>query len=276
MEPYTREEHEDIKTRADPSMVWNRSEFTTAAILQRLVEVAESYLAMRIVITSTRPRARSWTTPWQVQDGTALFSMANILHCVDDRIPEGCVGYVRGKKIVLYRMTEPPERLDYTLPVKREPNDATKPQACRNYSPWNTDESGDGRTVDPRDCYTCNMPESAHAPVFPDIGCKGECGFVVAGVGLQCQEGSACGRYLHPGDEHYAEVAAYYRSESQTEDDMRELEASCCRLRVKQGHLECMCGADIALTSTLDHVVAFAVRHQGDSILNDRTGSEKS
>lgn len=57
---------------------------------------------------------------------------------------------------------------------------------------------------------------------FPDIGCDGlECGFVRAGVGWQCREGEACGRYIHPGDEHYDEVAAYYRREN-SDDDRRE------------------------------------------------------
>jgi hypothetical protein len=38
-------------------------------------------------------------------------------------------------------------------------------------------------------------------PVPP--GCKPDgdgCGFVSAGIGFQCNEGAACGRYLHPGD----------------------------------------------------------------------------
>lgn len=56
---------------------------------------------------------------------------------------------------------------------------------------------------------------------FPDIGCDGECGFIRAGIGWQCREGAACGRYIHPGDEHYDEVAAYYRREN-SDDDRRE------------------------------------------------------
>lgn len=52
---------------------------------------------------------------------------------------------------------------------------------------------------------------------FPDMGCRtsccGEpkdCGMKPAGVGFQCREGSACGRYLQVGDEFYAEVKAWW------------------------------------------------------------------
>ena len=46
-------------------------------------------------------------------------------------------------------------------------------------------------------------------PVFPDIGCRSECGFITRGSGLQCLEGSACGRYLHPGDKGHAPVSGF-------------------------------------------------------------------
>lgn len=49
---------------------------------------------------------------------------------------------------------------------------------------------------------------------FPAIQCGGECGFILAGIGLQCLEYGACGRYLHPGDPGYEEVAAHYSLEN--------------------------------------------------------------
>jgi hypothetical protein len=50
-------------------------------------------------------------------------------------------------------------------------------------------------------------------PEWPDIGCKGDCGFTRAGVGVKCDEGQACGRYLHPGEDGRAEaVIAYYEA----------------------------------------------------------------
>lgn len=45
---------------------------------------------------------------------------------------------------------------------------------------------------------------------FPDIGCKNECGFEVAGVGLACRAGSACGAYFHPGDPHFVELKRHH------------------------------------------------------------------
>lgn len=52
-------------------------------------------------------------------------------------------------------------------------------------------------------------------PPFPQWVCPrgelGECGFIAAGVGLQCREGAACSRYLHPGDKGHAEVEGYYK-----------------------------------------------------------------
>ena len=47
-------------------------------------------------------------------------------------------------------------------------------------------------------------------PPFPDIGCGRECGFQRRGVGLACVEGTACGAYYHPGDEHHAELEAFH------------------------------------------------------------------
>jgi hypothetical protein len=57
-------------------------------------------------------------------------------------------------------------------------------------------------------------------PVFPGIGCRHQlpdapsdgCGFEQRGIGWQCVEGEACGRYLHPGDEHHAEVESFHRA----------------------------------------------------------------
>lgn len=49
-------------------------------------------------------------------------------------------------------------------------------------------------------------------PVFPDIECDGECGFIRAGIGWQCREGQACSYYVHPGDEDYEAVTAYYEA----------------------------------------------------------------
>ena len=45
---------------------------------------------------------------------------------------------------------------------------------------------------------------------WPSIGCDRACGFEPSGVGMRCSAGDACGRYLHPGDPHHAEVAEYY------------------------------------------------------------------
>lgn len=56
----------------------------------------------------------------------------------------------------------------------------------------------------------CQHPAQGREQDFPDIGCEGECGFTCRGIGLQCTDGEACGRYLHPGDEGFAEVKAYY------------------------------------------------------------------
>ena len=57
---------------------------------------------------------------------------------------------------------------------------------------------------------TMGFIPSASQPTFPNIGCSNACGFEPSGVGLRCSAGDACGRYLHPGDPHHAEVAAYY------------------------------------------------------------------
>lgn len=57
-------------------------------------------------------------------------------------------------------------------------------------------------------------PKDEPLPVFPDIGCKcdpPECGFISAGLGYQCLEGRACGRYIHPGDPHFEELRDYDR-----------------------------------------------------------------
>jgi hypothetical protein len=61
---------------------------------------------------------------------------------------------------------------------------------------------------------------SASLPVFPDIGCRHQhpdapsdgCGFERRGAGWQCVEGEACGRYIHPGDEHHDAVEGYDRA----------------------------------------------------------------
>lgn len=51
-------------------------------------------------------------------------------------------------------------------------------------------------------------------PAFPAaaVKCKRECGFQVAGIGLQCKEGDACGRYVHPGDPGFAELKSYHNA----------------------------------------------------------------
>jgi len=54
--------------------------------------------------------------------------------------------------------------------------------------------------------------QEGFAPPFPEIGCKGECGFTRAGLGWKCTEGTACGWFIGPGDEHFEELGAYYRS----------------------------------------------------------------
>lgn len=57
-------------------------------------------------------------------------------------------------------------------------------------------------------------PPTEPLPVFPDIGCThdpGECGFIAAGLGYQCLEGSACRRYVHPGEPHFDEIRDYDR-----------------------------------------------------------------
>lgn len=56
------------------------------------------------------------------------------------------------------------------------------------------------------------MSSRTDLPKFPDIGCAGECGFVVAGLGYECRDGTACGRYIHPGDKHFAGVDAYHKA----------------------------------------------------------------
>jgi hypothetical protein len=40
--------------------------------------------------------------------------------------------------------------------------------------------------------------------------CKGDCGFVRAGVGFQCREAQACGKYVDPNDPGYEDLRSYY------------------------------------------------------------------
>jgi hypothetical protein len=56
--------------------------------------------------------------------------------------------------------------------------------------------TGDASSADPDPAWT-----------FP---CEGECGFERRGVGFQCVEGRACGRYVHPGDPGFDDLARYY------------------------------------------------------------------
>jgi len=49
------------------------------------------------------------------------------------------------------------------------------------------------------------------------VGCGGECGFVRAGVGWQCLEGEACGRYVHTDDPGFAEITAHYKGATEEE-----------------------------------------------------------
>lgn len=51
-------------------------------------------------------------------------------------------------------------------------------------------------------------------PAFPAaaVGCTRNCGFQVAGIGLQCKEGDACGRYVHPGDPGFDELKRYHNA----------------------------------------------------------------
>lgn len=43
-----------------------------------------------------------------------------------------------------------------------------------------------------------------------NVGCENACGFVRAGLGYQCLEGSACGLYVHPDEPAYKVIHAYY------------------------------------------------------------------
>lgn len=54
---------------------------------------------------------------------------------------------------------------------------------------------------------------SEELPPFPDIGCEGDCAFERAGAGWQCRnenEHGRCQRYVHPGDDYFDELTAYY------------------------------------------------------------------
>jgi hypothetical protein len=61
-----------------------------------------------------------------------------------------------------------------------------------------------------------NDPDGDGLPVFPDIGCKHQhdgsdgCGFVEAGVGFQCLEGEACGRYIGPREPRFDAIKRYH------------------------------------------------------------------
>lgn len=62
------------------------------------------------------------------------------------------------------------------------------------------------------------------------VKCEKDCGFVAAGIGWQCREGSACGRYVHPSDPEYLPITRYYRAtessvvKAVTREEMLELE----------------------------------------------------
>lgn len=62
-----------------------------------------------------------------------------------------------------------------------------------------------------------SQPDELELPVFPDIGCEGDCGFERRGVGWQCVASDGCGRYAHPGDEHFDALERYH-SEMTRED----------------------------------------------------------
>lgn len=65
------------------------------------------------------------------------------------------------------------------------------------------------------DMEEAKSPAAIELPVFPSkaIGCsREECGFVPAGIGFQCREHGNCGRYIHPTDPGFDELAAYDRT----------------------------------------------------------------
>lgn len=45
---------------------------------------------------------------------------------------------------------------------------------------------------------------------FPKIDCRGNCGFEKRGIGYQCVDGTACNKYIHPGDEFFDQIDMYY------------------------------------------------------------------
>lgn len=47
-------------------------------------------------------------------------------------------------------------------------------------------------------------------PVFPDIGCSGECGFERRGAGWTCVSGEACGRHIGPDDDAHGKLERYH------------------------------------------------------------------
>lgn len=71
-----------------------------------------------------------------------------------------------------------------------------------------------------RTIHTALAPQAPPAekprpvPSFPRIGCTHDCGFERRGIGWQCVDGTACGRYVHPGDAHYDALDLYHAKAS--------------------------------------------------------------
>lgn len=75
-------------------------------------------------------------------------------------------------------------------------------------------------------CNECNgsgkspKKKSSTFPTFPDIGCSGECEFIVAGAGLQCQQPD-CGRYIHHDQKEYAAIVEYDKKMKDLDKDIK-------------------------------------------------------
>ena len=64
---------------------------------------------------------REMPEPGFTEEEMSLFSSVLLARAIDDRIPPDCIGLVEDGVIVLIRMTDPPERLKYVLPLRRSP-----------------------------------------------------------------------------------------------------------------------------------------------------------